>query len=134
MKKSYKSIIKFSTIIYASIILCGCASKSEIITKNLDKNLPYFNSLACQNSVRDATFHSDVKILKTIALPTSIIITSGLFVIPAIAASVSLNVLDRIDASNMSVRCGGSPTKEKIIQKEIVKDVLIDSVTVFPLF
>tara|TARA_A100000164_G_scaffold325713_1_gene310954 strand:+ start:112 stop:285 length:174 start_codon:yes stop_codon:yes gene_type:complete len=57
-----------------------------------------------------------------------------MLVITAIVASDGLIALYKIDASNIFVKCRGKQIRNKIIQKEIAKDILINSVKFFPVF
>ncbi len=130
MFKSFRSFLVF----ISSFFLIGCATESERTVRNLDSSSLTFNSQNCQKSVRDIDFHSDLKKAKTLAVPLSIIISGGFLLIPSIVASAGLSALDRIDASNISSRCGGKKTDKKTIKKNVVTETLIDSVTILPIF
>jgi uncharacterized ferredoxin-like protein len=134
MFRSYKLVLILITTFSASIMTSGCATESEKTVRNLNTNSKNFKSPECQNSIKDIGFHSDVKKAKTVAVPTALIISGGLLVIPAIVASAGLRALDRVDASNIASRCGGKPIDKETIKNNIAKEAIIDSVTVTPFF
>lgn len=129
-----KKVLFICIPFFASILFCGCTTKSQKVVGNLDVTSPAFNSLECQRSINDIEFHSDVKKAKIIAVPTAVIMSGGLLIIPTIVASAGLNALDEIDAFNINSRCGGELIEKKTIQKNISKDLILESVTIIPMF
>ncbi len=102
----------------AAALLAGCATESELTAIGLDRNDPKYASHECQQSIAGTSFHTDARNVSMVATPTLLLMSGGLL-LPVVAANAALDYVDRVDASNMSVRCGGKGKS----QAEIVEGV-----------
>jgi hypothetical protein len=89
-----------------AVLLGGCASQSELAALRLDTSNPKYRSEDCQSSIAGSAVHRDIKNVTMVATPILVVLSAGLL-FPVVAANAGLDAADRIDASNMSTRCGG---------------------------
>jgi hypothetical protein len=100
-----------------SVLLVSCASQSAKTVANLDKARPAFHSEKCATAVETADRQEDIKLSRTIASPLLVVLSGGLLAVPVVAANVGLDVADNVNASDISVACGGEgkSTKEIVV-------------------
>ena len=118
-------MFKILTLLISFTLLFGCASQSAKMAHKIknDKDNQFTSkaSKACLNSVGNTEAEDYLFNGRMIATPIIGII--GLFSAPIIlAANVSLDVKDRLSASEMSEECGG----EAIDNKKIAQDVAVN--------
>ncbi len=89
-----------------AVLLGGCASQSELAALRLDTNNPQYRSEDCQSSIAGSAVHRDIKNITMVAAPVLVVLSAGLL-LPVVAANAGLDAADRIDASNLTNRCGG---------------------------
>ena len=120
-----KVLFKIVTLFFVVQILFGCASQTakmaHKIKNDSENNYSSKDTNKCQKSIEKTNNEDYVFNGRMIATP--IIGVLGLFTAPLIlAANVSLDVKDRLVASNMSESCGG----KAIENKEIAQDVVVN--------
>ena len=120
-----KVLFKIVTLFFVVQILFGCASQTakmaHKIKNDSENNYSSKDTNKCQKSIEKTNNEDYVFNGRMIATP--IIGVLGLFTAPLVlAANVSLDVKDRLVASNMSENCGG----EAIENKEIAQDVVVN--------
>ncbi len=118
-------MFKILTLLISFTLFFGCASQSAKMAHKIknDKDNQFTSkaSEACLNSVGNTEAEDYLFNGRMIATPIIGII--GLFSAPIIlAANVSLDVKDRLSASEMSEECGG----EAIDNKKIAQDVAVN--------
>ncbi len=104
--KAISPCVRLTAVAVAACLLCACASESELTAIRLDTSHPLYATEACQQSMSAARIHEDTKLVSTIATPVLVFLSGGLL-LPLIGANAGLDAVDRIDASNMAIRCGG---------------------------
>lgn len=103
------------------ISLAGCASNTRTMAESINPNTVNFKDPACQRSFELATLHDDIKLTRTIATPSLLLLTGGAYLIPLIGVNMGLDALDHIDASHVSKVCGGFATpSENILEKVLL--------------
>ena len=120
-----KRFVYIFTVLFVAQVLFGCASQSAKMAHKInndkdsqfvDKNSPSCESSISKTNTEDYVFNGRM-------LATPIIGILGIFSAPLIlAANVSLDVKDRLVASEMSENCGG----EAIGNKKIAQDVVVN--------
>ncbi|MCX7210887.1 MAG: hypothetical protein NTZ99_11060 [Burkholderiales bacterium] len=116
MKTTYFSR---SCVMLLSLALAGCASESELAAIRLDTSHPLYKSKACQQALSTVQNHKDAKSVSTVATPVLVFLSGGLL-LPMVAANAGLDTVDRVDASNLEMRCGGKgKTREEITEKVV---------------
>ncbi len=116
MKNPYFSRLCVTLSIFA---LTGCASESELAAIRLDTNHPQYKSEACQQALATVEGHKEAKSVSNVATPVLVFLSAGLL-LPVVAANAGLDTVDRVDASNLEMRCGGKgKTKEEITEKVV---------------
>ena len=118
-------MFKILTLLISFTLFFGCASQSAKMAHKIknDKDNQFTSkaSEACLNSVTNTEAEDYLFNGRMIATP--IIGVIGLFSAPIIlAANVSLDVKDRLSASEMSEECGG----EAIDNTKIAQDVAVN--------
>ncbi len=108
--------------------LAGCASQSELAALRLDPNKPQYRSEGCQSSIAGSAVHRDVKTVTMVATPALLILSGGLL-LPVLAANAGLDAADRIDASNMTTRCGGQGESGSEIAGSVVTGAALGAAT-----
>ncbi len=118
-------MIKNFVICILCLYFSGCASQTakmaHLIDNDKQNTYEDSKSVSCKNmlSKRD---EEDI-IFNSRMVATPIIGVLGLLAAPAIlAANISLDVRDRLTASDLSEKCGGEPIKKT----EIVGDVTVN--------
>ena len=111
-----KIIYKIISLFFLLQILSGCASQSakmaHKINNDKDSNFEYINTVKCQEFIAKTNTEDYVFNGRMVATP--IIGILGLFSAPLIlAANVTLDVKDRLIASNMSENCGGDAIEKR---------------------
>jgi hypothetical protein len=103
------------------ICLTGCASNTRAMADSINPNTDQYKDAACQRSFELATLHDDIKLTRTIATPSLLLLTGGAYLIPLIGVNMGLDALDHIDASHVSKVCGGFATpSENILEKVLL--------------
>jgi len=116
-------IIKIVTLFFLTQTLIGCASQSakmaHKINNDKESNFSDRYSEDCKQSI--AKTNTEDYVFNGRMLATPVIGVLGLLTGPLIlAANVSLDVKDRLVASEMSKRCGGNAIENKKIAQDVV--------------
>jgi len=106
------------SLLCAVAALAGCATESELAAIRLDHNDPRYASSECQQSIAASAVHADRKNASLVASPALVLLSGGLL-LPVVAVNAAMDYSDHVDASNLSVRCGGKGKS----QAEIVESV-----------
>jgi hypothetical protein len=109
---------RFCVILFA-IALTGCASESELAAIRLDTGHPLYKSEACQHALSKVQNHKEAKSVSTVATPVLVFLSGGLL-LPVVAANAGLDTVDRVDASNLEMRCGGKGKSREEITEKVV--------------
>lgn len=100
--------------------LTGCASSTRSMAESISPHNEKFKDPACQRSFELATLHDDIKLTRTIATPTILLLSGGSYLLPLIGANMGLDALDHLDASHVSQACGGFATPSKNILEKVL--------------
>lgn len=113
-------LCRAATLIFL-ISVAGCASNTRTMAESINPNTANFKDPACQRSFELATLHDDIKLTRTIATPSLLLLTGGAYLIPLIGVNMGLDALDYVDASYVSKVCGGFATpSENILEKVLL--------------
>lgn len=93
-------------LLSAVAALAGCATESELAAIGLDHNDPKYATDACQQRIAASAIHTDLKNASMVASPALILLSGGLL-IPVVVANAAMDYSDHVDASSLSVNCGG---------------------------
>ena len=120
-----KVLYNIISLFFVTQILLGCASQTakmaHKINNDSENNYNSKNTDKCLESI--AKTNNEDYVFNGRMIATPIIGVLGLFAAPLVlAANVSLDVKDRLVASNMSENCGG----EAIENKKIAQDVVVN--------
>ncbi len=81
---------------------------------------PQYQAAACQRSFELAPLHDDIKLTRSIATPSLLLLTGGGYLLPLLGINIGLDALDQLDASHVSKACGGLGTPAKNILERVV--------------
>ena len=103
-----------------AVSLAGCASNTRTMAESINPQMESFKDPACQRSLELATLHDDIKLTRTIATPSLLLLTGGTYLIPLVGVNMGLDALDHLDASHVSKACGGFATPSKNIFERVL--------------
>ncbi len=104
-------------------VLSGCTSQSRKTSSNLDMNHPRYASRECQMALGRAQLHDTIKQSRVIASPVAVLLSGGAWLLPMLAVNAGLDTVDHLEASDISVYCGGPETSNGEIAKEVLMGV-----------
>ena len=100
--------------------LSGCASHTRSMAESISPQDPQYQAAACQRSFDLAPLHDDIKLTRSIATPSLLLLTGGGYLLPLLGVNIGLDALDQLDASHVSKACGGLGTPAKNILERVV--------------
>ena len=101
--------------------LTGCASHTRSMAQSIQPSSEKFNEIVCQRSFELAPLHDEIRLTRTIATPTLLLLTGGAYLLPVIGINMGLDALDHMDASHVSRACGGfAIPAENILEKVVL--------------
>jgi len=103
--------------------LTGCTSQSRKTMVNLDASHERYRSQECQMAMGRAPVHDDIKYSRMIASPVAVLLSGGALALPVLAVNAGLDTVDHMDASDMSVYCGGPETSNASMAKDVLLGV-----------
>lgn len=115
--------LRWLCLALAALVLSGCASQSRKTLANLDMSHPRYASRECQMAMGQARLHDDIKQTRIFASPAVLLLSGGSLFLPVMAINAGLDTADHLEASDMSVSCGGPETPNGDIAKEVLLGV-----------
>lgn len=103
--------------------LGACTSYSRKTSVNLDTTHPRYASRECQMAMSRAQLHDDIKQSRAIASPVAVLLSGGAWFLPMLAVNAGLDTVDHLEASDISVYCGGPETPNTDIAKDVLMGV-----------
>lgn len=103
--------------------LVGCTSQSRKTSSNLDMSHARYASRECQLAQGRAQLHDNIKQSRAIASPIAVLLSGGAWLVPVLAINAGLDTVDHLEASDISVDCGGPETPNADIAKEVFMGV-----------
>ena len=100
--------------------LSGCASHTRNMADSINPQDPQYQTAACQRSFELAPLHDDIRLTRSIATPSVLLLTGGGYLLPLLGINMGLDALDQFDASHVSKSCGGLGTPPKNIVERVV--------------
>ncbi len=102
------------------VSLTGCASHTRSMAQSIKSSAEKFKETVCQRSFELAPLHDEIRLTRTIATPTLLLLTGGAYLLPVIGINMGLDALDHLDASHVSRACGGFATPAENILEKVV--------------
>jgi hypothetical protein len=109
-----------SLFVVWGLSLSGCASHTRSMADSISPQDPQYQAAACQRSFELAPLHDDIKLTRSIATPSLLLLTGGGYLLPLLGVNIGLDALDQLDASHVSKACGGFGTPAKNILERVV--------------
>jgi hypothetical protein len=109
-----------SLFVVMVLSLSGCASHTRSMADSISPQDPQYQAPACQRSFELAPLHDDIKLTRSIATPSLLLLTGGTYLLPLLGVNIGLDALDQLDASHVSKACGGLGTPAKNILERVV--------------
>ena len=111
------------------LLLSGCASQSSKAVAKLDPEDFLYHTRQCSEARASTQDFDLLKRAKTVLSPLVVIVTGGLFTGPVLAANAGLETADHMNASDITVACGGAPKSMSEIATEVALDAAIGVAT-----
>ena len=105
------------------LALSACSSQSRKTSVNLDPTHPRYASRECQMAMSRAQLHDTLKQSRLMASPVAVLLTGGAWFLPVLAVNAGLDAADHLEASDISVNCGGPETPNASIAKDVFMGV-----------
>jgi hypothetical protein len=121
--------LRLAVVAISCTSLVGCASQSARSFASLDRSNPAYQSDMCQQAIRDAEIHDDIKLGRMVASPVAVILSGGLLLPAVLAANVGLNTVDHVDAAKLDWKCGGKGKTNEEILESVAKGAAFDIAT-----
>ena len=102
------------------VSLTGCASHTRSMAQSINSSSEKFKETVCQRSFELAPLHDEIRLTRTIATPTLLLLTGGAYLLPMLGINMGLDALDHLDASHVSRACGGFATPAENILEKVV--------------
>ena len=102
------------------VTLTGCTSHTRSMAQSIKPSSEKFKETVCQRSFELAPLHDEIRLTRTIATPTLLLLTGGAYLLPMIGINMGLDALDHLDASHVSKACGGFATPAENILEKVV--------------
>ena len=102
------------------VSITGCASHTRSMALSIKPSSEKFKETVCQRSFELAPLHDEIRLTRTIATPTLLLLTGGTYLLPMIGINMGLDALDHLDASHVSRACGGFATPAENILEKVV--------------
>ena len=103
------------------VSLTGCASHTRSMALSIKPSSEKFKETVCQRSFELAPLHDEIRLTRTIATPTLLLLSGGAYLLPMLGINMGLDALDHLDASHVSRACGGFATPvENILEKVVL--------------
>jgi hypothetical protein len=107
------------------LLLSGCASHSAKAIAKLDSEDLLFHTRDCREARANSEDFNFFKRVKMVVSPLVVVATGGLFAGPVLIANAGLETADHVNASNISVACGGVPKGVSEIAAEVALDAAV---------
>ena len=102
------------------VSLTGCASHTRSMAQSINSSSEKFKETVCQRSFELAPLHDEIRLTRTIATPTLLLLSGGAYLLPMLGINMGLDALDHLDASHVSRACGGFATPAENILEKVV--------------
>ena len=102
------------------LVLTGCASQTRNMAESINPATTQYTEAACQRSFQLAPLHDEIKLTRSIATPSLLLLTGGGLLLPLLGLNMSLDAIDHFDASYVSRVCGGVATPSRNIFEKVV--------------
>ena len=112
-------IFKKCLIPILSLFLVSCSSQSSKTVSALDKTNPAFKSEKCATALQTANKHEEIKRTRTFGSPLLVVLSGGVLALPVLASNIGMDVADNLNASDISVSCGGKAKSVKEIAANV---------------
>ncbi len=105
------------------LALSACTSQSRKTSVNLDPAHPRYASRECQMAMSRAQWQDRIKQSRVLASPVAVLLSGGAWLLPVLALNAGLDTVDHLEASDISVGCGGPETPNANIAKDVLMGV-----------
>ena len=106
-----------------ALVLVGCASQTRQVASNLDMHKPEYQSRGCQMALGQVATQDTIRYTRTLASPVALLIGGAPWLLPVLALNAGLDTVDHLEASDLSVHCGGAEKPNGQIAREVMLGV-----------
>ena len=103
-----------------TLALAGCSSQTRQVASNLDMHKPEYHSRPCQMALGQVATQDNIRYSRTLASPVALLIGGAPWLLPVLAINAGLDTVDHLEASDLSVQCGGPEKSNGQIAREVM--------------
>ena len=103
--------------------LTGCSSQTRQVASNLDMRKPEYHSRECQMALGQVARQDNIRYTRTLASPVALLVGGAPWLLPLLAVNAGLDTVDHLEASDLSVYCGGPEKPSGQIAREVMLGV-----------
>ena len=103
--------------------LTGCSSQTRQVASNLDMRKPEYHSRECQMALGQVARQDNIRYTRTLASPVALLVGGASWLLPLLAVNAGLDTVDHLEASDLSVYCGGPEKPNGQIAREVMMGV-----------
>ena len=118
-----RRVLRSIVLACAVLTLSACTSQSRKTASNLDMSHEHYASRKCQLALGRAQMHDNIKQSRIVASPVAVLLSGGAWFLPVLAVNAGLDAVDHLEASDISVDCGGPETPNDEIAKQVLMGV-----------
>ena len=105
------------------LALAGCGSQMRQVASNLDMHNPQYQSRECQMALGQVARQDTIRHTRTLASPLALLVGGAPWLLPLLAVNAGLDTVDHLEASDLSVYCGGPEKSNAQIAREVMLGV-----------
>ena len=110
-------------LLCGALALAGCSSQTRQVASNLDMHKPEYQSRECQMALGQVARQDHIRYTRTLASPVALLIGGAPWLLPLLAVNAGLDTVDHLEASDLSVYCGGPEKPNGQIAREVMLGV-----------
>ena len=107
----------------AALTLAGCSSQTRQVASNLDMHKPEYQSRECQMALGQVARQDNIRYTRALASPVALLVGGAPWLLPLLAVNAGLDTVDHLEASDLSVYCGGAEKPNGQIAREVMMGV-----------
>ena len=106
-----------------ALALAGCSSQTRQVASNLDMHKTEYQSRECQMALGQVARQDNIRYTRTLASPVLLLVGGAPWLLPLLAVNAGLDTVDHLEASDLSVYCGGPEKPNGQIAREVMLGV-----------
>lgn len=110
-------------LLCAALVLAGCSSQTRQVASNLDMRQAAYQSRECQMALGQVARQDTIRHSRALATPLALLVGGAPWLLPLLVVNAGLDTVDHLEASDLSVYCGGPEKPNGQIAREVMLGV-----------